>query len=62
MKDSSVTVTEGINTTFPLCVLLSSLSDNLTIPLSVGLLTQDITATGELLLIHELLDFNLQTY
>ena len=47
MKDSAVTVTEGTDATFPLCVLLDSQSSNLTIPLSVKLVTQDVTAIGE---------------
>ena len=48
MKDASITVTEGINGTFPICVQLESLSGNLTKSISVSLSTHDSgTTNGE---------------
>ena len=48
MEDASITVTEGINGTFPICVRLESLSGNLTKSISVSLATRDIgTANGK---------------
>ena len=49
ITDPLVTLTEGVNATFPLCIFLESLSGNFTRPISVSLVTHDIgTAKGTL--------------
>ena len=49
IKDPLVTLIEGVNATFPLCIYLESLSGNLTRPISVSLVTHDLgTAKGML--------------
>ena len=45
MKLNAVTVTEGSNSSFPICALLNSLSGTLTTSISVGLVTKDVSSS-----------------
>ena len=46
MKVNTVTVTEGINHTFPICALLNNLSGILTTSISVGVVTKDVSSSA----------------
>ena len=52
MNDASINVTEGINASFPICVMLESLSGNLSKSITVSLTTYgNGTAIGELFIV-----------
>ena len=55
MKLNAVIVTEGRNSSFPICAVLKSLSGTLTTSVSVGLVTEDISSSVHGKTLHALL-------